>query len=183
MFGLFLSSVRKHIPKHRCRGLQLCSKSLTFCIHSPALNVQRGQCWEILSSAQINCRRKRVSLTTTPGVVKVLNAINRRLLPTNNSMSSLTRSQSQHFHSKWLSGALPSSAEVSAKNPLCCQLQNWWRIPLGLNTQAGPHLQTLYHMQQQPTAQLLVLARHTQTQWVTTTGFPDKQYFYRKEHI
>lgn len=44
------------------------------CIHTPPLNVQCGQCWEILSSAQMNCRRKS-SLTTTSGVVEVLASI------------------------------------------------------------------------------------------------------------
>lgn len=155
------------------------------CIHTPPLNVQCGQCWEILSSAQMNCRRKS-SLTTTSGVVEVLASTTADFCLQIVQSHHLKDLKSSTF-TAMASGTLPASAEVSARMPLCYQLQNQCQISLGLNTQAGPHLQTLSQLliQQQlcPIAQLSVLARHTQNQQATTTGLPVRQYFNQKAHV
>lgn len=99
-----------------------------------------GQWWEILSSAQMKCRIEKSSLTTTPGVLDILNSIREDFclqIVWSLHLQDLKSSTSTANGKR----SLPPTAQVSTKLSVAeISVES-----LGLSTWMGLHLQTLYH--------------------------------------
>lgn len=98
-----------------------------------------GQCWEILSSAQMKCRIEKSSLTTTPGVLDILNSTREDFclqIVWSLHLQDLKSSTSTANGKR----SLPPTAQVSTKLSAAeISVES-----LGLSTWMGLHLQTLY---------------------------------------
>lgn len=171
MFSLsfpFLS--RKHITKHRWRGLQLCNKPLNVSYTS-----SNSDCtgWTMLGNPVLcpDEPQKKTSLTTTSGVVEVLNSFTEDFCLQIVQSLHLQDVKSSTFpaNSKWSSACF--SRGVCQDAPLLSATESVLNILgfeyTGRTSPPDPLSQLL--IQQQiahlfPTVQLLVLARHTENQ-------------------